>query len=119
MFIALVRVHQSTDLANLQTSACFLLLNSESLPSNPISAYLILSNPCISLIFTFEKLGTACQVYKSCSCENVPAVNTTMLNNVTYYGIKDSNVNSSLKAVGTYSKQSISLLCKRKSNSAF
>ena len=74
----------------------------------------ILPHPIIYIHILYDKLGTVCQVLKSCTCENVPAVNTTILKNVTYYGINDTNVNSSVTAVGTYTKQSISLLCKRK-----
>ena len=51
---------------------------------------------------------------KSCQCKTVPEVNTTILQDVSFQGVNDSAVNTSLAAMGKYDVEAINLLCKRK-----
>ena len=64
----------------------------------------------------FPSLGSYCPTQKSCECNDVPDVNTTMLqDDISYYGVNDTAVNKSITAVTSFSAQSIELLCKRES----
>jgi len=52
---------------------------------------------------------------KSSECNDIPAINIThILSEVRYYGVNESVVNSSLTSIGTWDKNEVELLCKRK-----
>lgn len=54
-----------------------------------------------------------CLLPKSCSCPNIPEVNATMLSDdVNYYGVNDSVVNSSLAYIAMWDTHQVQLTCK-------
>lgn len=53
-----------------------------------------------------------CEVQKGSTCQSVSEVNSTVLEEIQYYGVNDSAVNESLTSIGKWDAQSVQLLCK-------
>ena len=67
-----------------------------------------------SIWYGFISTGVLCEIEKSCACQNIGEVNSTLLDEIQYYGVNNSAVNESLTSIGKWDAQSIQLLCKGK-----